>query len=120
MWIDRSAPDAPGRMHIGDERCHFFSVGAGDSIGAPGIMKAFLKGASEDGGSPSLKPLDALALPEFVDAKTRIARMDEQRVASCLMLPTTGVGIEPQLREARHREVLYPSIRAFNRWLEED
>jgi predicted TIM-barrel fold metal-dependent hydrolase len=36
------------------------------------------------------------------------------------MLPTTGVGIEPQLREPKHREALYPSVRAFNRWLEED
>ena len=46
--------------------------------------------------------------------------MDEQSVEACLMLPTTGVGVEPQLREPRHREALYPSLRAFNRWLEED
>jgi hypothetical protein len=29
MWIDRSNPDTPGRMYVGDERCQFFSVGAG-------------------------------------------------------------------------------------------
>ncbi|MGY8736566.1 MAG: amidohydrolase family protein, partial [bacterium] len=46
--------------------------------------------------------------------------MDEQRVEASLMLPTTGVGIEPQLRAPKHREALYPSVRAFNRWLEED
>ena len=50
----------------------------------------------------------------------RLARMDEQDVEACLMLPTTGVGLEPQLRKPKHREVLYPSLRAFNRWLEED
>jgi len=120
MWIDRSSEGAPGRMYIGDERCHFFSVGAGDSIGGPGAMKAFLKGISEEGGSPSLNPMNGLAVPEFVDAKARLARMDEQGVESCLMLPTTGVGIEPQLRAPKHREALYPSIRAFNRWVEED
>ena len=120
MWIDRSSEGAPGRMYIGDERCHFFSVGAGDSIGGPGAMKAFLKGISEEGGSPSLNPMNGLAVPEFVDAKARLARMDEQGVESCLMLPTTGVGIEPQLRAPQHREALYPSIRAFNRWVEED
>jgi predicted TIM-barrel fold metal-dependent hydrolase len=120
MWIDRSTPGTPGRMYVGDERCQFFSVGAADSIGAPGMMKAFLKGASEEGGSPSLNPIDGLAIPEFVDAKARIARMDEQQIESCLMLPTTGIGIEPQLREEKHRAALYPSIRAFNRWLEED
>lgn len=120
MWIDRSKPNAPGRMYIGDERCEFFSVGAADSIGAPGMMKAFLQGATEEGGSPSLNPIDGLAVPEFVDAKARLRRMDAQHVESCLMLPTTGVGIEPQLRQPKHREALYPSIRAFNRWLEED
>jgi predicted TIM-barrel fold metal-dependent hydrolase len=119
MRIDRDGP-GPGRMFIGDERCHFFSVGAGDSVGAPGIMKAFLRGETEEGGSPSLNPIDGLAVPEFVNRGARLAKMDEQGVEACLMLPTTGVGIEPQLRHARHREVLYPSLRAFNRWLEED
>ena len=120
MWIDRESQDHPGRMYIGDERCRFFSVGAGDSIGAPGVMKAFLKGLSEEGGSPSLNPMNGLAVPEFVDRKARLAKMDDQGVEACLMLPTTGVGIEPQLREPKHREALYPSVRAFNRWLEED
>ena len=49
---------APGRMFVGDERCHFFSVGAGDSVGPPGAMKEFLRGASEEGGSPSLHPIE--------------------------------------------------------------
>ena len=108
MWIDRSNPDTPGRMYIGDERCQFFSVGAGDNIGPPGMMKAFLQGSTEEGGSPSLNPINGLSVPEFVDAKARLARMDEQRVESSLMLPTTGVGIEPQLRASKHREALYP------------
>lgn len=120
MRIDRSDPTRPGRMFVGDDRCHFFSVGAGDSIGGPGMMKAFLQGVTDEGGSPSLNPMNGLAVPEYVDAKARLARMDAQRVESCLMLPTTGVGLEPQLREPQHREVLYPSIRAFNRWVEED
>jgi len=120
MWIDRESADHPGRMYIGDERCQFFSVGAGDSIGAPGVMKAFLQGLSDEGGSPSLNPMNALAVPEFVERKARIVKMDEQGIESCLMLPTTGVGIEPQLRSEKHREALYPSLRAFNRWIEED
>jgi predicted TIM-barrel fold metal-dependent hydrolase len=117
VWIDRQG-DAPGRMYIGRERCHFFSVGAGDSIGPPGIMKAFLRGESEDGGSPSLSPINGLAVPEFVNKRARLAVMDAQDVEACLILPTTGVGVEPQLRETP--DVLYPSVRAFNRWLEED
>jgi predicted TIM-barrel fold metal-dependent hydrolase len=117
VWIDRRGA-APGRMYIGRERCHFFSVGAGDSVGPPGVMKAFLRGESEEGGSPSLSPINALAVPEFVERRARLARMDAQDVEACLILPTTGVGVEPQLRETP--EVLYPSLRAFNRWLEED
>ena len=117
VWIDRSAGGA-GRMYVGAERCHFFSVGAGDSVGPPGIMKAFLRGETEEGGSPSLSPINALAVPEFVERKARLATMDAQDVEACLILPTTGVGVETQLRETP--DVLYPSLRAFNRWLEED
>ena len=117
VWIDRSAAGA-GRMYVGAERCHFFSVGAGDSVGPPGIMKAFLRGETEEGGSPSLSPINALAVPEFVERKARLATMDAQDVEACLILPTTGVGVETQLRETP--DVLYPSLRAFNRWLEED
>ncbi|MGI9589789.1 MAG: amidohydrolase family protein [Myxococcota bacterium] len=119
VWIDRQG-DGPGRMYVGDERCQFFSVGAGDSVGPPGIMKDFLRGVSDEGGSPSLSPMNALTVPEFVDCKARLAKMDEQNVEAALLLPTAGVGLEVQLREPQHREVLYPSVRAFNRWLEED
>jgi predicted TIM-barrel fold metal-dependent hydrolase len=117
--VERNGP-GPGRMWVGDERCHFFSVGVGDNVGAPGAMKAFLRGESEQGGNPSLSPIDGLAVPEFVDRRARLATMDAQGVEACLMLPTAGVGVEPQLRQPRHREALYPSLRAFNRWLEED
>jgi predicted TIM-barrel fold metal-dependent hydrolase len=115
--IDREG-DGPGRMYLGDERCHFFSVGTGDSIGPPGIMKEFLRGNSDEGGSPSLNPMNGLEIPEFVDRKARLAKLDEQNVEACLMLPTTGVGVETQLRE--YPELVYPSVRAFNRWLEDD
>lgn len=120
VWVDRSRGAGPGRMFVGTERCQFFSVGAADNIGAPGIMKEFLRGATDEGGSPSLNAINGLEVPEFVDKKARLRRMDEQRVDACLMLPTAGVGVEPQLREPQHREALYPSVRAFNRWLEED
>jgi predicted TIM-barrel fold metal-dependent hydrolase len=117
VWVDRS-PGGKGRVYVGDERCNFFSVATGDHVGPPGIMKAFLKGETEEGGNPNLSPINALEVPEFVDKTARLARMDEQNVDACLMLPTCGVGVEPQLRN--HSEVLYPSVRAFNRWLEED
>ena len=70
VWIDRSRP-GPGTMYVGDERCQFFSVGAGDSVGPPGAMKEFLRGRSDEGGSPSLRPIDGLAVPEFTDREAR-------------------------------------------------
>ncbi len=118
VWMDRKAAGEPARVFVGEERCNFFSVGVGDSVGAPGIMKEFLRGTSEDGGSPSLNPINGLEVPEFVDRDARLEKMNAQNVEACLMLPTLGVGVEPQLR--RHPDVMYPSMRAFNRWLEED
>jgi len=119
VWIERKG-EGPGRMYVGSERCEFFSVGAADSIGAPGLMREFLRGTTDEGGSPSLNPINGLDYAEFTDRKTRLGKMDEQKVHACLMLPTAGVGIEPQLREPAHADVLYPTIRSFNRWLEED
>jgi hypothetical protein len=60
-WLDRKEEGVPARMYLGEERCKFFSVGAGDSIGPPGIMKAFLKGETNEGGSPSLSPASRLS-----------------------------------------------------------
>ncbi|MFN8642672.1 MAG: amidohydrolase family protein [Candidatus Binatia bacterium] len=76
--------------------------------------------ARRDGGGrqPSLQPINGLAVPEFTQRPARLRVMDEQGVTAALLLPTAGVGVEPQLRETP--EVLYPSLRAFNRWLEED
>ena len=82
VWIDRSGGDGPGRMYVGRERCHFFSVGAGDSVGPPGIMKAFLRGDSDEGGNPSLSPINALAVPEFVDRNTPTPSPATKRVRS--------------------------------------
>ena len=119
-WIDRKEEGVPARMYLGQERCKFFSVGVGDSIGPPGIMKAFLKGETNEGGSPSLSPMNGLAVEHYVNSRARIAKMDEQGVEKTLMLPTAGIGLATQLTEPAHRELLYPTLRAFNRWLEED
>ena len=105
-------------MYVGSERCNFFSVAVGDHVGPPGLMKQFLKGMDEAGFNPNVSPIDAKTVPEFVERSARLAKMDEQGVEAALMLPTAGVGIEPQLRS--EPPLLYATLRAFNRWLEED
>jgi hypothetical protein len=51
---------------------------AGDHVGPPGAMKAFPRGLTDEGGSPSLAAIDALAVPEFTGRRARFAKMDEQ------------------------------------------
>jgi predicted TIM-barrel fold metal-dependent hydrolase len=44
--------------------------------------------------------------------------MDEQGIEGCLLFPTLGVGIEHALRH--DAELTMATLRAFNRWLDED
>ena len=117
VWIDRKEHN--GRVYLGDERLNFFSVAVGDHVGPPGAMKAFFKGTTER-GAVNLNPINANDVPAFVNREARLTLMDEQNVEACFMLPTFGVGVEQQLRNDKHRELLYPTLRSFNRWAEED
>lgn len=119
-WIDRSRGDGYGTMMVGSERCNFFSVGAGDFVGPPGAMKVFFKGDTETGGAVNANGMCGLEEPVFVNKTARLKKMDEQNLEACIMLPTMGVGIENQLRQPQHRDAMYPSLRAFNKWLAED
>jgi predicted TIM-barrel fold metal-dependent hydrolase len=115
--VERERPDAIGRMFVGQTRLGFFSVAVGDHVGPPGMMRAFLRGEAES-GAVNASPIDARKVPAFVDKKARVALLDEQGVEACIMLPTLGVGVEYTLR--REPELLYPSLAAYNRFLEED
>ncbi len=120
VWVDRRREDGFGTMMLGAERLNFFSVGVGDFVGPPGAMKAFFKGDVDTGGAVNANAIRAVDCPEFIDKSARLARMDEQDVEACVMIPTLGCGVEYQLRKPEHRAVAYPSIRAFNRWVEAD
>src|SRR5262249_5444011 len=56
--------------------------------------------------------------PEFASKSARLALMDDQGVEAAIMLPTMGVSVEYDMRG--DPGLLYASLRAFNRWLEED
>ncbi len=119
VWVDRkSRSDGLGVMMLGDERLSFFSTGVADHVGPPGAMRNFFKGVTEEGGHVNLNPIQIKDCPAFTKRKARLALMDEQQVEACVMLPTLGVGVEYQLRE--HPDALYPSLRAFNRWVAEE
>lgn len=115
---DRSAADGLGRMMLADERLHFTSVIQNDFVGGPGMMKAFFKGETEEGGAVNLNALCPREHPYMMDKTARLAKMDEQGVQAAVMLPTLGVTVQHHL--ARYPELEYPTLRAFNRWVEED
>ena len=114
--VEREAPDALGRVFIGAARSGFYSVAVGDHVGPPGMMRAFLRGEAEQ-GAVNASAIDARKVPAFVEKSARLALMDEQDVEACIMLPTFGIGVEYQLR--RDLEALYPSLAAYNRFVEE-
>lgn len=114
LRVDRSRG---GRVYLGKDRLGFFSVGVGDHVGPPGLLKQYFRGSGTF-VMPNTDPVNGLAVPEYTQRPKRLEVMDAQGVQACLMLPTWGVGVEPELRA--FPELLGPSIEAFNRWVEED
>ena len=114
LRIDR---DKGGQVLLGDERLGFFSIAVGDHAGPPGMLKAYFRDKGEF-VAPNHDGTNAAAVAAFTDRSARLALLEEQRLEACLMLPSWGVGVEPELRA--HPDLLYPSVRAFNRWVEAD
>ena len=56
--------------------------------------------------------------PAFTDRAARLALMDEQGVEATVLLPTLAIAVEQDLYG--DVDLTYASLRAFNRWLEED
>jgi predicted TIM-barrel fold metal-dependent hydrolase len=114
LWIDRANH---GWVMLGDRRLGFFSVAAGDHVGPPGTLKAYFRGKGQF-VLPNTDPVDGLAVPEYVDRRSRLDTMERLGVDGCFVLPSWGVGVEPELRA--DPEVCIPSVRAFNEWVDDD
>lgn len=115
---DRTGIDGLGRMLIADERLRFTSVIQNDFVGAPGMMKAFLKGETEEGGAVNLNALCPRDFPAMMQKQARLKLMDAQNVQAAVLLPTLGVTVQHHL--GCYPELEYPTLRAFNRWVQED
>ncbi len=115
---DRNAPDGLGRMMIADERLRFTSVIQNDFVGGPGLLKSFFKGEVSDGGAVNLNPICPRDFDYMMNKEARLQVMDEQQVEAAVMLPTLGVTVQHHL--AKFPELEYPTLRAFNRWVEDD
>jgi predicted TIM-barrel fold metal-dependent hydrolase len=108
--------DGLGRVFRGDRRT-FMSVMPGDYASAPGALQGLFMGEVADGFTHR-EVINAKDHPEFVHRDARLALMDDQGVEATIMLPTLAVAVEEDLSD--DVELTYASLRAFNRWLEDD
>src|SRR5215472_14128724 len=114
--VDRSKDDGLGRIYLGSRRT-FMSVMPGDYASAPGALQGLFVGGVNDGFTHR-EVVSVADHPEFASKTARLALMDAQGVEAAIMLPTMGVSVEYDMRH--DPDLLYASLRAFNRWLEED
>lgn len=108
--------DGLGRVFLRGRRT-FMSVMPGDYASAPGALQGLFAGGVADGFTHR-EVINARDFPEFTHKPARLALMDEQGLEATIMLPTLGVAVEYELRP--DLDLHYASLRAFNRWLEED
>ncbi|MFB4309695.1 amidohydrolase family protein [Actinomadura sp. GTD37] len=108
--------DGLGRVFLRGGRT-FMSVMPGDHASAPGALQGLFAGGVADGFTHR-EVISARDHPEFTERPARLARMDDQGLEATIMLPTLGVAVEYDMRD--DVELTYASLRAFNRWLEED
>lgn len=116
--MNRQRTDGLATPMIDNERLSFFSVGVSDFVGEPGSMEEFFQGKEGAQAQVNANPMRPEDYPEFTNRALRLKQMDAQEVEACIMIPTLGVGVEYQMR--RFPDLMYPSLRSFNRWLEED
>ena len=114
--VDRSKSDGLGRIYLGSRRT-FMSVMPGDYASAPGALQGLFVGGVNDGFTHR-EVVSVADHPEFASKPARLALMDAQGVEAAILLPTMGVSVEYDMRH--DPGLLYASLRAFNRWLEED
>jgi predicted TIM-barrel fold metal-dependent hydrolase len=114
--VERSGADGLGRVYLQGRRT-FMSVMPGDYASAPGALQGLFTGEVADGFTHR-EVINAKDYPAFTDRPARLELMDDQGVEAAIMLPTLGVAVEQDM--ADDVELTHASLRAFNRWLEDD
>ena len=113
--VERGEDDL-GRVVLRGRRT-FMSVMPGDYASAPGALQGLFVGDVADGFTHR-EVINARDYPAFTTKADRLTLLDEQGVEATILLPTLGVAVEVEMRD--DVELSYASLRAFNRWLEED
>jgi predicted TIM-barrel fold metal-dependent hydrolase len=89
-----------------------------DPIIVPGCMDSFFRGQIPEGVDPrTLMKVEPLR-EEYRNRDKRVEVVEQQGLASVVLFPTLGCGVEHALRH--DVDATMASLHAFNRWLEED
>lgn len=112
--------DGKKRLLVGGRVNRFIPNPTFDPIAKPGCLDDYFRGkqavADMRAAFGELEPLSSR--PEYRDRDARVALLDAQHIASCLMFPTLGVGMESSLEH--DLPAMQAAFSAFNRWLDED
>jgi predicted TIM-barrel fold metal-dependent hydrolase len=89
-----------------------------DPIIVPGCLDLMFRGQVPDGADPrTLMQVEPLRI-EYQDRDERAAVAERQGLGGVLLFPTLGCGVEEALKG--DVDATMASLRAFNRWLEDD
>jgi predicted TIM-barrel fold metal-dependent hydrolase len=109
------------RLLLGDKLYSFIPNPTFDPIARPGCLHDYFRAETPDGASvkEAMGALEPIGVrPEYRDRDVRLKVMDEQGVGASWMFPTLAVtlevGFQPDI------PACLATLRAFNRWLEED
>lgn len=102
----------------GDKVNRFIPNPTFDPVIVPGCLDLFFRGqVPDDVDRRTIHEVEPIR-KEYRDRDARIAKLDEQHIEATLLFPTMGVGVEEALRN--DVPAMMATVRAFNRWLEED
>jgi predicted TIM-barrel fold metal-dependent hydrolase len=112
--------DGKQRLLVGGKVNRFIPNPTFAAVSKPGALADYFRAksgvADMRAAFGELDPIDQV--PEYRDRDARLVVMDRQGMASTIMLPTLGVGMEAALEH--DPEACCAAFRAFNLWLDED
>jgi predicted TIM-barrel fold metal-dependent hydrolase len=114
-WMTNA--DGAGRLLVRDRMVRVLNEPTFDKVPRPGaVLQVFKDGNGADYamGSSQRYPVEAA----YQNRDARVARLDEQQVAKACLYPTLGNLVEELIKDDAPLTVA--TLRAFNRWLEED
>ena len=115
QWVEMNGKR---RLLVGGRINRFIANPTFDPIARPGCLDDYHRGRHKvEAIRDAFGELEPIR-PEYRDRDARLAVMDAQGLEAAFLFPTLGVGLETSL--VHDIEALQHTLRAFNRWLDED